>query len=254
METRENILKELKEIAPMLAKMEKRNFYSAPENYFLNFKSEILEQVKLSGVKQELKIVAPELLKIEKMMSAEVPAGYFNLFADDLMKRIRANEVAAELKEIAPTLTKAEKINLLKVPENYFNAFPQQIMKRIEAEQKANAVATKPNWIGALNNVLENISAVIFKPKYSFAFSGMASVLIIAVMMFNEVEQQCSDIDCKMAKLSEEELNAYLDKGTDVYQEEIFEADFADKQSSEQTIKHVLNDVSDEELNNAILD
>ena len=254
METRENILKELKEIAPLLSKIEKKNFYSVPENYFLNFKNEIVGQVKLGEVKQELKSIAPELLKVEKSSTVDVPTGYFNLFAGDLVKKIRAEEVASELKAIAPKLSVAEKANLLEVPANYFNVFPQQMMKRIAIDQKANAIATKPNWVGALNNILENISVVIFKPKYSFAFAGMASVLIVAVMMFSKVEQQCTDIDCKMAKLSDEELNTYLDKGADVYQEEVFETDFADKQNSEQTIKNVFSDVSDEELNNAILD
>ncbi len=254
METRENILKELKEIAPKLAAIEKKNFYSVPENYFLNFKSEILEQVKLNAVKQELKSVAPELLKIEKRNTVEVPTGYFNFFSGDLIKKIRTNEVAAELKEIAPTLSQAEKISPLEVPANYFNAFPQQMKKRIAVEQKATAVLSKPKWTEALNNLLENISAVVFKPKYSFAFAGMASILIVAVMMLMRVEQQCNDLDCKMASISDEELNTYLDKSTDAYQEEIFETDLSDKADAEPVFKEVLKDVSDEELNNAILD
>ena len=214
METRENILKELQEIAPMLSKMEKKNFYSVPENYFLNFKNGILEQVKLSGVKQELKTVAPELLKVERRSTVEVPTGYFNSFSTDLMKKIRAEEVAAELREIAPALSEAEKINLLEVPANYFNAFPQQMMKRIASEQKAKEVSS-PQWFEALNNVLENITAVIFKPKYSFAFAGMTTMIIVGVMFFMKVEEQCADLDCKMAALSNEALNTYLDSNID---------------------------------------
>lgn len=252
METRENILKELQEIAPMLSKMERKNFYSVPENYFLNFKSEILEQVKLNEVNQELKTVAPELLKVEKRSTVEVPTGYFHSFSTDLMKKIRANEVATELKTIAPTLSEAEKVNRLEIPANYFNAFPQQMLKRVAVEQKE--ISAVPKWMDALNNVLENISAVVFKPKYSFAFAGMASIVIVVGMFFTTVEKQCNDLDCKMAKLSDEELNMYLDNGANTYQEEIFEADFSDKQNSEQVIKNVLNDVTDEELNNAILD
>jgi hypothetical protein len=168
------------------------------------------------------------------------------------MKKIRANEVASELKEIAPTLSAFEKINQLEVPANYFSVFPQQMMKRIALEQKG--ISTMPKWMDALNNVLENISAVVFKPKYSFAFAGMASIVIVVGMFFTTVEKQCTDLDCKMAKLSDEELNTYFDNGANTYQEEIFEADFADRQNSEQVIKNVLNEVSDEELNNAMLD
>lgn len=256
METRENILKELQEIAPMLSKIEKKNFYSVPENYFPDFKSEMLEQVKPRGVKQELKTVAPELLKIEKRSTVEVPVGYFNFFSRNLMKKIRANEVAAELKEIAPILSETEKVNLLEVPANYFNAFPQQMMKRIAVEQKANAVVAKPNLTNALNNVLENIAAVIFKPKYSFAFAGMASILIVTVMMFPKVEQQCYDLDCKMAALSNEELNTYLDNENELAAEEVFElnTDVSLQSADNKTMTNAFNNLSDEELNKALLD
>ncbi len=255
METRENILKELQEIAPMLSKMEKKNFYSVPENYFLNFKNGILEQVKLSGVKQELKTVAPELLKVERRSTVEVPTGYFNSFSTDLMKKIRAEEVAAELREIAPALSEAEKINLLEVPANYFNAFPQQMMKRIASEQKAKEVSS-PQWFEALNNVLENITAVIFKPKYSFAFAGMTTMIIVGVMFFMKVEEQCADLDCKMAALSNEELNTYLDSNIDESSEEIFElnADVSLPSTDNNTVSNTFNNLSDEELNKALLD
>ncbi len=250
MKPNETILKELQEIAPMLSKLEKKNFYAVPENYFVNFKNEILEQVKLNGVKQELKTIAPALLKVKMQSAVEVPSNYFNSFSGDLIKKIRTNEVAAELKEIAPTLSEVGKINLLEVPANYFTSFPQQMMKRIAAGQKAKEVSSTTKWLEALNNMLENIAAVVFKPKYSFAFAGAASILIVASMLFTQVQEQCADVDCKMAMLSNEELNIYLDNATD---EEIFETDFINKQTSEQTIENVLSNVSDEELNNALL-
>ena len=75
-------------------------------------------------------------------------------------------------------------------------------------------------------------------------------------MFFATVEQQCNDLDCKMAKLSNEEINSYLDSNTDNYQEEIFELNQeADLPSTDNNVlKDELNNVSDEELNNAILD
>ena len=253
METRENILKELQEIAPMLSKIEKKNFNSVPENYFQNFKGGVLERVKLSGVKEELKAIAPELLKVEKKVVNEIPANYFKSFSADLMQKIRANEVATELQTIAPTLSELEKVNLLEVPVNYFNAFPQQMLKKIATKQKVNAVAEKPAWIEALSSVLENISSVVFKPKYSFAFAGSAAMVIVAVMMFMKVEQQCNDLDCKMASLTNEELNTYLDSNLDDASEEIFELN-ADVSLPSTDMSNVFNNLSDEELNNALLD
>src|SRR5580700_1455001 len=100
METRDDILKELKEIAPKLASLDKTNPYVEPENYFLNFKNSILEKVKLNEVREELKVVAPSLLGLEKNFSVEVPVTYFGNFSGDLLKKIRTNEVANELLEI----------------------------------------------------------------------------------------------------------------------------------------------------------
>jgi hypothetical protein len=262
METRENILKELQELAPTLAKMEKKNFYSVPENYFLDFKNALLETVKMSEAKQELKSIAPELLKLEKKQAAEIPANYFNTFSGDLMQRIRANEMNAELKGIAPTLASIdEKVNLYEVPANYFNAFPQQMLQRIALAQQTEPVDAIPGWLQRLNNVLDNIYARVFKPQYSIAFAGVASVLIVVVMLFANVEQpqpeqKCTDLLCLVdeMKISNEEIGAYLDKNQNLNNEEVFEMDLTNKAAEEQTFKDVVNSISDEDLDNAILD
>jgi hypothetical protein len=66
METRDNILNELKQIAPTLAAMEKKNFYALPDGYFADFKSNIMAQVKLSAVQQELKRSSSKLVECRK--------------------------------------------------------------------------------------------------------------------------------------------------------------------------------------------
>ncbi|HLP49868.1 MAG TPA: hypothetical protein VK154_03230 [Chitinophagales bacterium] len=252
METRENILQELKEIAPRLASLEKKNNFAVPDGYFLNFKNNLLEQVKLQN--QELSTVAPSLLNIEKKNTAEVPAGYFNAFSADLMKKIRADEIASELSVIAPTLSTAEKKNTMQVPTNYFAQFPQQMMERIAQQQTVAESVTMPKWLQAVNAVLERITVVVFKPKYSFAFAGTATLVIMAVMMFVQVEQQCTDLDCKMAALTDDELNAFLDVRSGEG-EEVFELNAAeDLQSTENNIGDALNMLSDEELNGSTLD
>ena len=53
METREEILKELRAIAPNLASLEKRNYFTVPENYFGNFRVAILDLVETDVVKEK---------------------------------------------------------------------------------------------------------------------------------------------------------------------------------------------------------
>lgn len=256
MKTREEILKELKAFAPKLASLEKVNVSSVPENYFVNFKSTIIEKAKLSGVTEELSAITPELAKIEKRNTVKVPVGYFTSLPNDLLQQIRKEEVAVELKQIAPVLSQVEKENAFEVSANYFKGFPQQMMKTIVAKEKSKAKETSPAWLSGLNHTLENLAQLVFKPKYSFAFAGTAATVIIAVMMFAKVEQ-CNDLDCKMASLTDEEINTYLDGNADTYTDEIFEATDETTATSTKATEfenEMLKDVSDVDLNNAILD
>lgn len=256
METREDILRELREIAPKLASMEKINPYKLPEEYFLDFKNELLQRIKFSTVQQELKEFAPGLADLEKPFAMETPAGYFSNFSHQLVKKIRAKEVALELAEIAPIFSKLEKVNALQVPADYFSAFPGRMLKQVRVQQKAGPSIIS-QWIESANNLLDDIAAAIFKPKYSVAFAGFATMIIIGVMMLIKV-QQCNDLECKLAQLSTDEINNYLDNKSDAYSDEVFEMKVEDNAAPAPNSTHVykdaLKDVDDAALNSAITD
>ncbi len=258
METRNDILNELKAIAPRLASIEKKNLYEAPEGYFERFRSDILEQVKMNPVQSELKNVAPSLLNIEKKTAA-IPDGYFNTFSADLLKKIRSNETATELSAIAPTLAQLEKVNTQQVPANYFAQFPAQMAQLIAQQQPATEESVMPKWIQSVNIVLENITAVVFKPKYSFAFAGTFTVVVMAVMMFNQapVQQPCADFLCMANSISSTELDEYLNSRVDVGNE-VFELNETEATepvvSSGDNMKDAMSTLSDEELNEVVLD
>ena len=257
METRENILKELNEIAPRLASLQKVNAYNVPENYFIDFKNIMLEQVKLVDVKQELQVLAPTLLKLEKPANAEAPAVYFSDFKSRILDKVRADEVAKELATVAPRLSAIEKINILEAPANYFNAFPERVLRDIQANQQT-VVPDSRSWMDSLNEFLDGIISVVFKPKYATAFAGMATMVVISMLMFVKV-QQCDDLECKFAQLSTEDINNYLDNKSDAYSDEVFEMNLDTKAmngniNNAQPYKDALKDVDDEALNAAIAD
>jgi hypothetical protein len=259
METREDILKELKEIAPRLSLLEKVNTYSVPESYFVDFKNMMLEQIKPVDARQELQVLAPSLLKLEKPLNAEMPAAYFADFKSKLLDKVRADEVAKELAMVAPRLSVLEKVNVFEVPANYFSAFPDRVLGDIQAQRQAVVTDTR-SWIDGLNEMLDSIISVVFKPKYSMAFAGFATMGIMAVFMFIKV-QQCNDLDCKFAQLSTDEINNYLDNKSDAYSDEVFEMNLDTKSltgnpnvNSVHAYKDALNDVDDADLNDAIAD
>lgn len=255
METREEILKELKEIAPKLSAIEKRNNYSVPENYFVDFNATIVELVRPQTVAEELKTLAPGLARLESKTVHEVPSGFFEKFSLQMLRKVQQEELA----ETAPALASLQKVNTQQVPTAYFSTFPKQMMQRIAAEQKGAAVSVAPAWLLKVNAAVEDVIAIFFRPKYTVAFAGIASMLVIGVMFFAEVEKQCSDLDCKMAQLTNEELDAYLAVNDDFYSDEIFELNDSENQQSvtttaDEAFSKAMNSLTDEELNNAILD
>ena len=217
------------------------------------------EQVKPVDVKQELQALAPSLLKLPKPLNAEMPATYFSDFKSNLLNKVRADEVAKELAAIAPRLSVLEKVNILEVPANYFNAFPERVLGDIHAQRQAALVDTR-SWMDSLNEMLDGVINVIFKPKYSLAFAGFSTIAIMAVLMFVKV-QQCDDLECKFAQLSTDEINNYLDNKSDAYSDEVFEMNLDTKglsgnpnMNSVHAYKDALNDVDDAALNDAITD
>ena len=259
METREDILKELKEIAPHLSSLQKVNAYSVPENYFLNFKFAMLEQVKPVDVKQELGALAPSLLKVTKPLNAEMPATYFSDFRSRLLDKVRADEVAKELAVIAPRLSVLEKVNIYEAPVNYFNSFPERVLGDIHAQWRT-AISDTRSWMDSLNELLDVAINAVFKPRYVMAFAGTATTVIMAVLIFTKV-QQTDDLENRFAQLSNEEINNYLDNKSDAYADEVFEMNLDAKGLSANpnfnnvhAYKEALNDVDDAALNDAITD
>ena len=258
METREDILKELKELAPHLASLEKVNTFQVPESYFLNFKNTLLEQIRPVDAKQELQALAPALSKLQKPANIEAPAMYFKDLSGQLLNKVRSEEVAKELATLAPRLSVLQKTNPLQVPADYFNAFSGRVMRDITAEQAP--LANTKNWWDSLNEMLDQFMSVVFKPKYSVAFAGFSSIAILGVLMFVKV-QQCDDLDCKFAQLSNDEINNYLDNKSDAYSDEVFEMNLDTKglnnssnMNNVHAYKDALNDVDDAALNAAITD
>lgn len=260
MKNNENILQELREIAPYLANVEKKNLYTVPQDYFANFSSVVLAQAQLSGVSGELSEVAPALAGLSGLNKTEAPAGYFHSFSSGLLNKIRANEVADELTAIAPALSELEKVNAYEAPAGYFNTFAQQVLKQatVAQPQQQNAM---PAWLAGINNALENVLSTVFKPRYSFAFAGTLSIAFLAVMMFTKVEQQCAetDIECQLAQLSTSELDEYITANADEFHKSVLDISTDETKLTNRNAKGTLSmekylkaELTDDELENAI--
>ncbi len=120
METREEILKEISEISPVVANIPKRNPYAVPEGYFDQFSDTVLGKIAINQV-----------LKKKPGLPFQAPSGYFEGLADNILSRIKSGEVqksdhspeiVSELESIAPFLIGISRTNLYSLPPGYFES------------------------------------------------------------------------------------------------------------------------------------
>lgn len=200
----------------------------------------------------ELKEIAPELSRLRKPTKGEIPVAYFQSFPFELINTIRAQEVAEELAEVAPALAGIEKQNILSPPSaNYFHDSPTLIWEKIREENKA-AVSATPGWFTSVNVYVERITGLIFRPRYAAIFAGFASIFLIAVMLVLKMEEHCADLDCRMAQISNEELNAYFSTHADEFSSDLLDYPENGFQQQE-TFNKLIHDLTDDEFEKAIL-
>lgn len=125
METRIDILNELRELSPTLSALDKVNVYSVPEGYF-----ESLPDLLLSISKaEELSFSIP----VSKANVQGVPAGYFDTLADSILAKIRSDQKNAsdELRELSPMLYSIQNENVFEVPKGYFAGLADEVLEKV---------------------------------------------------------------------------------------------------------------------------
>lgn len=259
MESREEILRELRDIAPRLATLNKVNRYVLPANYFAHFTGRILLQVQTSKATpvNELETVAPLLTQLKKTDPA-LPTGYFNSFSNKLIDKIRESEVQAELATVAPALSQLQKVNVHQAPAGYFSALPQRLANLAGQPRPAAPVPATPPWVTALNKLLDKVIALVFRPGYNVAFAGLATSIVLAVMLYTKAPATTQTLDAKFAALTTAELDAYFSTHSDEFDQSVLDASTDDKTLLNNETKNTLSpfikeELTDEDLDNIIL-
>src|SRR3982750_4699179 len=118
MENSNPILNELMEISPLIAGINRRMPYMAPDGYFETLPVQVLLRIGI-----EEKAGDDPVLAINKEAVYEVPAGYFEGLAGSILNRIKAEQVTTvqdELALLSPLLGGIEKKNPFSSPEDSF--------------------------------------------------------------------------------------------------------------------------------------
>lgn len=185
MNTTNNILTELQEVAPAVANLQKHHFYSVPEGYFSNLSNEIL-----AFVKQD------ELFSNVKSNPYIAPKGYFTQLEEKIAAKTieqiqSSNEVINELNEVAPLLNTLNKNNVYEVPSDYFAK--ELLPKSNKVSAKIISFSNARKWINYA------VAAVIM------GIVGIGAVRYIGVKNTHFV------LEKEVAKATDDEITSYLE-------------------------------------------
>ena len=215
MENSKEILNELIDISPSLAKMEKVNVFSVPEGYFLGLDEKIATTVFLQQDK--------------KTAFRKVPEGYFDSLSSQILSKIKKEEDSAdeEIKSISPALHYLKEENVFDVPEGYFDDLSSKILSRIKGE-KAKVVSFNSSRRWGRYAAAAIVAGII--TVFSFLYfnnqnqdinkSKIAATELPGYMQLASQYKTTKEIDQGIASLSDDEIAKYLEKNTNILDDE----------------------------------
>ncbi len=125
------ILKELNQVSPVLAGIERINVFRVPEGYFDELHHRITQYAMLNSSAADN----------SESNTQQVPEGYFDSLSDSILAKIKATYLETadeELQALSPQLLLLRSKNVFTVPENYFETLSESVIKRINADDVDN--------------------------------------------------------------------------------------------------------------------
>lgn len=184
---------------PLLASLEKKNFYEVQVGYFDVFSKIMMQKIQES----------PSVLDtLSKKNAYSVPTDYFEQFSASILENAKRNEVFEETNKVAPLLASLEKKQLYELPASYFSTIshrtPQWMTQPVSSKK-----VFKQSWLEKWINTL-------FAPQFNFAFAAACSfVLIFTIVPFSKEKDSSLQLS-QINQLSDEEINDYLAYNTDL--------------------------------------
>ncbi|MEO6135431.1 MAG: hypothetical protein ABIP35_09775 [Ginsengibacter sp.] len=220
MEPLNEILEELKEISPFLAKLPKVNVFDVPENYFEILPEAIALHTLLMNDEDNN---GSKFQKINAFQN--VPVEYFNSLSDSILSKIKDINVGNSDKESAetfPLLASLPKKNVFSVPENYFENLSGEIISKLDTKAKSAKVISM--FAGWRKYAAAAIVAGIIAISSLFIFNGTTNDTNDAVAFAANVSKQFKtpeQLEAGLAALGDEEIIKYLEKHGSILDNEL---------------------------------
>jgi hypothetical protein len=163
METKTDILKELAEISPVVARMEKVNVFKVPYGYFDSISETVMACLGEENI---------SLHSTGRFSSTDVPAGYFDNLAGSILDKIKAGQSASEeISNLSPLLSGLQNKQVFETPAGYFENLNNRIIDKINADQSEEATSE-------LSPLLQSLkSRQVFEVPEGY-FNGLADTIV----------------------------------------------------------------------------
>ena len=205
MEFSTEILDELKSISPLLAGIEKRNVFTAPEDYFDTLTIDIFKKINFNSIESGL----------------TVPEGYFEGLSTSILHKIKnlPEHASTELRDLSPMLYSIQNENVFTVPPNYFKNLPDEILNGIQPQPQTKVVVMKKRQsifryaaAAVITAIIGVSSLLVFNKSQQVQVNQpeTSSFYKQAVSQFKNEQQ----INQGISTLSDDEIIKYLDKNS----------------------------------------
>jgi hypothetical protein len=274
MQTKDEILVELRQLSMVIAGIDRQMPFGVPDGYFAEFPGKMQQLLQQGAEDQD---IAPQW---SRDSAFSVPTGYFEGFAANLMNRIKAStnlpglgesfsareELAGlssllssldkkmpyqtpegyfeDLSAISPALTDVKDKATYEVPDSYFETLPEMITARVRpARTPAKVIpmrrSTRRTWW--------QYSAAAVVVGFIFTIGWLRLHTPTSKPGMNGV-----DVTQGLVKVSDQDIESYLDNQdnhtSQLQQDEDAGNSIASLEFSDNDIKSFLGDISDNEL------
>ena len=222
-----DILKELKEISPLMAEYSNKNSFTVPEGYF-----ETLNDLVLINAKEELSLnVGSEIFKI--------PGGYFDNLSAKILEKVKTADASSEeLKALSPLLFTIRHINVFKVPQDYFKEIQGTILKSLNTPS----------------------AQILSMPALRQIFKYAAAAVIIALISLSVYKYVGNPFLKNTKSLNYATLTPFIEKGKSMNEQQFIEAlnvlsnedisVYLEKNGSEEDISSISHNLKEDDLPN----
>ncbi len=183
----DNILKELRELSPAVAGINRINVFTVPDGYFESLAGILLIR---TAAEDSTKGAMPS-----------VPVGYFENLADNILLRIK-KEVPQETALVSELLAGIGRKNIYTVPAGYFETLPAQMLERIKSSDASVAVET-----AAISSLVAGIGRQNVYSLPAGYFNKVDTGILAKLQAVNEVAEETTELSNLVAGIGKQ--NAY---------------------------------------------